>query len=446
MNKTAKDFTLEEKAKLVVGKDCWQTNDLEGKIEHTFMADGPCGLRKVNADGITVNATLMPSISTIANSWDKELAYLDGETIASECVENDVDMLLAPGVNIKRSPLCGRNFKYFSEDPFLAGELAKSYIEGVQSNGVGTSLKHYCCNNSDYDRMFQSSEVDERALREIYLPAFEKAVEADPYTVMCAYNPVNGVQMCENKKLLTGVLKNDFGFKGAIVSDWCAVHAEFGAVSAPKAIKAGLDLIMPYEERKTTQILDAVKSGYLTEEELDKSVDNVLKLAERAKNANKKVSVPKSERHFISKKIAAEGMVLLKNDGVLPIKSGKVVVEGNESKNPKTSGDGSAKAETEYRQKSLAKLLNDCGTAAEFTESCICLSEGINWGTSNLYKEAYESDAVILCVSGILEGEGGDRYRIKLPEHVEYVIKRVAEYNKNVIVVLYGGSAIDISA
>ena len=446
MKKTAKDFTLEEKAKLVVGKDCWRINDLNGKLKQTFMADGPCGLRKINDDETTVSATLMPSVSVVANSWSKELAYLDGETIASDCVENDVDVLLAPGVNIKRSPLCGRNFEYFSEDPFLAGELAKSYIEGVQSNGIGTSLKHYCCNNSDYDRLFQSSEVDERTMREIYLPAFEKAVEADPYTVMCAYNPVNGVQMCENKKLLTGVLKNEFGFNGAIVSDWGAVHGEFGAVSAPKAIKAGLDLIMPYEEKKITQILDAVKSGFLTEEELDKSVDNVLKLIERTKNANKKVSVPKSERHVNAKKIAAEGMVLLKNEGALPIKSGKVAVEGSCAKDPVTCGGGSAKAHTLYTQKSLANLLNDCGTKAEFAESCIYLSHDTHWGLSNLYKEAYASDAIILCVSGVIESEGRNRTSVKLSQNIEDTIIRTADFNKNVIVVLYGGSAIDMTA
>ena len=218
-----KKLTLEEKLKLLAGRNTWQLSNANGKLPDVFLADGPHGLRMHDLEKKiagtdkfdTKKATAMPNFCVLANTWDEELAYLDGQTIADDCIENGADVLLAPGVNIKRTPLCGRNFEYFSEDPMLSGVLAKSYIEGVQSKGVGTSLKHFYVNNREYDRSYQTSEVDERTVREIYLPAFEIALEAKPWTVMSAYNPVNGVYASENSytvKEIKDLLKQT-GFK-----------------------------------------------------------------------------------------------------------------------------------------------------------------------------------------------------------------------------------------
>ena len=217
MKYSVKDFTLQEKLLLLTGKDNWSTSDLNGKLPPVVMADGPSGLRKsvyiqqseligvtYDANGkYTIPATAMPTLSVLANTWNKELSFIDGATIADDCIENDVDILLAPGVNIKRNALNGRNFEYFSEDPLLAGDMGRAFIDGVQSSGVGTSLKHYVANNSEHDRNGTSSEVDERTLREIYLPAFEESLKAKPWTVMCSYNPINGIYASAHKKLLT---------------------------------------------------------------------------------------------------------------------------------------------------------------------------------------------------------------------------------------------------
>ena len=228
-----KTLTLDEKLRLLTGRNSWQLDTANGKLPEVFLSDGPHGLRMHDVQtNATKKATAMPSLSLLSCTWDTELAYLDGQTIANDCIEHGADILLAPGVNMKRTPLCGRNFEYFSEDPFIAGTLAKAYIEGVQSKGVGTSLKHFCLNNREYDRFFQTSEVDERTMHEIYLPAFEIALEAKPWTVMCAYNPINGIFASENKKVLNGILREELGFDGLIMSDWRAVHQSARAAKA----------------------------------------------------------------------------------------------------------------------------------------------------------------------------------------------------------------------
>ena len=297
-----KNLTLDEKIKLVAGRNNWQLSNANGKLPDVFLADGPHGLRKIDIQKqqagaseseATILTTAMPNISTLSNTWNVEMAYLDGLTIADDCLEHGADVLLAPGVNIKRTPLCGRNFEYFSEDPFLSGVMAKAFIEGVQSKGVGTSLKHFCCNNREYDRWTRNSEVDERTLREIYFPAFEIAIEAKPWTIMCSYNPVNGVYASENKKLLEGVLRHDFGFDGLIVSDWNAVQ------HSARAIKNSLDLEMPYRPQAEQEIKKALDDGYLTETELDRSVIKVLELIEKTQTSKKEVTTTKAESIII---------------------------------------------------------------------------------------------------------------------------------------------------
>ena len=217
-----KKLTLDEKINLLTGKNFWQTSDASEKLPSLWLADGPAGLRmletlEADVESAMKPATAMPSSVVVANSWDVENARLQGETIADECILEGADVLLAPGVNMKRTPLCGRNFEYYSEDPFLAGNMAKAFIEGVQGKGIGTSLKHFYANNREYDRFVQSSDLDERTAREIYLSAFEIACEAKPWTVMCAYNPINGVWASENKQALTDVLRGEFGFDGLVM-------------------------------------------------------------------------------------------------------------------------------------------------------------------------------------------------------------------------------------
>ncbi len=437
-----KNLTLEEKMKLLAGRNRWQLETANGKLPDVFLSDGPHGLRMRDMEKEeTKKATAMPNIVVLANSWDRELAYLDGATIADDCIENGADVLLAPGVNIKRTPLCGRNFEYFSEDPYLAGTLAKAYIEGVQSKGVGTSLKHYCANNREYDRLYQSSELDERTLREIYLPAFEIAVTAQPWTVMCSYNPVNGVWASENKWLLTDILRNEFGFDGVVVSDWSAIHNSW------KAVKAGLDLEMPYRDKAYEEIKDGYEKGYLTEEEIDARVQKILQLMEKVGNDKKVITTTKEKRHENAVKIAQEGCVLLKNeDNLLPLKGGNILVNGTRDY---MGGGGSAFVQTDYKPRSLKEeLAEKLGDRATVNVSRMDMNANLFLhGVRNAYQDAYEKDAVVLCVGNHTgrESEGYDRDSLRLSCTQEDLILNTAKVNENVIVVIFAGSAIDVS-
>jgi len=447
-----KDLTIEEKLKLLTGKDEWRINDLNGKLPEVFLSDGPNGLRKC-VGGNTVRATAMPNVSVLANSWDKQSAFLDGATIADDCIENDVDVLLAPGVNIKRTPLNGRNFEYFSEDPYLAGTMAASYIEGVQESGVGTSLKHYCANNREYDRRFRTSEIDERALNEIYVKPFEIAVNAKPWSVMCSYNLVNGVLMSEHKKLLKGVLRDKLGYDGLIVSDWGAVRNHVNAV------KASLDLRMPYSSNAYEDLKVAYDKGELTEAEIDFCVLNVLRLVEKVeKNKKKTTKYSKIERHENAVNIAKEGIVLLKNEGdILPLdKSRSVTVCGKFATNPPIGGGGSAHALTEFNQTSLAELISEkLNTKVEIGTSMVGCSYSSMKSAKDYYvnvkgdyEKIYGSDVAVICVGEEAPSvsEFYDRQSIKLPLEQEEFILSASELNENVIVLVYAGSAIDMSA
>ena len=440
-----KKLTLEQKMRLLMGKDCWRLFTADDTLPETFLSDGPNGLRMVDvATNVTKKATAMPSIALLSYSWDPALAYLDGATIADDCIDNDADVLLAPGVNIKRTPLCGRNFEYFSEDPYLAGTMAKAYIEGVQSKGIGTSLKHYCANNREYDRLLQTSEVDERTLREIYLPAFEIAVQAKPWTVMCSYNPINGVYASENRYLLNDVLRGEFGFDGVIVSDWGATHNQY------RAIKASLDITMPYEERHYEKLMEAYEKGWITEAEIDERVTKVLELMEKRATQKKEVTTTKAQRHENALTIAKESMVLLKNeDNILPLKGGKIAVLGNENKTPALGGGGSAYVETDYKIEPLSELLK-----AELKNADVHTPPWTNCDTvssvyfiKDAYKAAYDADVTVLCVgtNERNESEGFDRTTLRLSANQEDLILNAAKVNKNLVVVLYVGSAVDMT-
>lgn len=440
-------LTLEEKLTLLTGKDTWQLETAGGKLPSVFLSDGPNGLRMhdVNTPNHeTKMATAMPSLSLVTSTWDPELAHLDGRTIADDCIEKGADVLLAPGVNIKRTPLCGRNFEYPSEDPYIAGVMAKAYIEGVQSKGVGTSLKHFCANNREYDRFAQNSEIDERTLREIYLRPFEIAAEAKPWTVMCSYNPVNGVYASENKWLLNDVLREEFGFDGLIVSDWSAVR------QSARSAKATLDLEMPHRAEAYSELKAAYDSGWLTEAELDERVTKIVELMEKVAEAEKRVETTKEERHAVAAKIAGEGMVLLKNEeGILPLRGGKLLVAGPYADGNAMGGGGSAFVRTDYKVRPLGEELS--ARLGERAEMLTCVAR-VTAGLRHTYMQrivrtAYNADTVVLCVGTgeQIESEGYDRATIRLLPVQEDLILSVARVNPNVVVVLEAASAVDMS-
>ncbi len=440
-----RDLSLEEKLKLLCSEDIWRTNCLGGKLPSVRVADGPSGLRKVDgwSDNL-VKSTAMPTLSLLSCSWDRDLAALDGATIADDCIENDVDVLLAPGVNIKRTPLCGRNFEYFSEDPYLSGELGKAFVEGVQNKGVGTSLKHFACNNRELDRLHQSSEVDERTLQEIYFPAFQKTVEAQPWTVMCSFNAINGVLTFESEKLLKKTLRKQFGFEGLIISDWETVR------NSAKSLKAGLDVRFPYMECSLSELKEGYEKGLISEEEIDSAAQRVLDIIEKAKNAKKTVDTTKAQRHENATRIARESMVLLKNEGILPLQAGKVSVIGNFAETPVIGGGGSALACSDYAQHNIATLLSmkNPNLQARYVKEFVvdpCFYRSVH--IRKALEAAYEADYAVVCVGNneLIEVEDFDRATLRLNQVQEDIILKTAEVNPNVVVLVYAGSPIDMS-
>ena len=341
-------MTLEEKAILCSGKNYWQTKPIPRLgVPSVSVSDGPHGLRRENDADQSIAmkqsfpATCFPTASLSACTWDEELLYKMGQAIAEEAKDQGVSTVLGPGVNIKRSSLCGRNFEYFSEDPLLAGSLAAAYINGAQDIGIGTSLKHYACNNQEYLRMTISSTIDVRTFRELYLRAFEIAVKkAQPRTVMCSYNRINGTYTSDDKNLLTNILRDEWGFKGLVVSDWGAMNDRVAG------IKAGMDLEMPYGAGYSDkEIIKAVKDGNLTMEELDKVVERVLQFVQAGiDGADEGFEADYEAHHALARRIAGEGQVLLKNDNnVLPLnKKEKWTVIGELAAVYRHQGSGSS--------------------------------------------------------------------------------------------------------
>ena len=337
-------MTLEEKAALCTGANGWATTAVERLgVPAMIVSDGPHGVRRVvDLNTMTTKslpATCFPTASSLASTWDVELMREMGEALGEECVALNVDALLGPGVNMKRSPLGGRNFEYFSEDPYLAGELGSSLVDGIQSKGVGTSLKHFAANNQEYQRFLMDVQVDERALREIYLPAFEKVVKkSQPWTVMCSYNKVNGFYGSEQHRLLTEILKSEWGFEGLVVSDWGAVHDRV------KSLKAGLDWEMPGPKAgRVRAVVEAVRSGDLDESILDESVRRILRIVFKAAQTQKGGTFDVDAHYVLAQKISSEGMVLLKNNGILPLKNPQhVAVIGRSAEVAHFQGGGSS--------------------------------------------------------------------------------------------------------
>jgi beta-glucosidase len=443
-------MTLEEKAALCTGASAWTTTPVERLgIPEMIVSDGPHGVRRVpdvQSMGMkSLPATCFPTASCTASTWDVELVRQMGVALAEECIALNVDVLLGPGVNMKRSPLGGRNFEYFSEDPYLAGEMAASFINGVQSKGVGTSLKHYAINNQEFQRFSISAEVDERTLREIYLPAFEKAVrQAQPWTVMCSYNKVNGTFASEHHQLLTEILKNEWGFEGLVVSDWGAVRDRVAA------LKAGLDWEMPGpEDRRVTAVVQAVQAGELDEAVLNESVRRILRIVLKAKETPKVGTFNVDAHHDLARKIAAEGMVLLKNDGLLPLNGqGHIAVIGRSAENAHFQGGGSS----HINATKVSMPFKELQSRAENAE--LTYSEGYPADAS--FRQDLIDQAVTLAQSADVallyialptfkESEGYDRQDLDLTEQQIALIKAVSNVQTRTVVVLNNGAPVAMS-
>lgn len=451
------ELTLAEKASLLSGEDVWQTEAIERlNIPSIFLVDGPHGVRYVadrhHADPAQ-EATCFPTAVNLAASWDLDLIAKVAKALAEESKARRVDVLLGPGINIKRSPLGGRNFEYFSEDPFLTSELAVEFIKTVQENGIGTSLKHYAANNQEYKRFSIDAQIEERPLREIYLAAFEKVVkEANPWTIMAAYNQINGDFATENEYLLQDILRDEWGYDNLVVSDWWAVHDRV------KGLKAGLDLEMPGPDPINDQkIIDAVQAGEISEEELDQAVGRILDLIIKSQKTEKNKELAAEKHHQLAKEIAAETVVLLKNQGkLLPLTEEKledkesILVVGELAQNPRYQGIGSSQVnptrlDTHYQalEAKFSKQLE-----LHYTPGYSSKAEAEE--NENLKEKALrvaENKDYVIVYAGLpdqVEAEGYDRDDLQLPAEQNQLIKELATVNPNIIVVLNNGSAVDL--
>lgn len=436
-----------DKIKLVMAKDWWETEDLDGKIGKVKVSDGPVGLRCLAVTDSWANDSIYPSVAypcyqMLSQTWNLELARKMGRAIADDCIDHNVDVLLGPGVNIKRTPLCGRNFEYFSEDPYVAGMFGKSFIEGVQEGHVGTSLKHYCCNNREFSRYWLSSEVDERTLRELYLKPFEIAVQAKPWTVMTSYNLVNGVRMSANKEL-NAVLRKEFGFDGVIVSDWEAVQDPLDS------LHADLDLEFPHNARHAELMQEHLEAGRVDLEALDRCSGRIIALGKKAAEAKKLRQVQYSieERIAISQEVEEEGIVLLKNNGVLPLQNESVYVTGLPSQ-IYYHGGGSSAVIPNRPYVTLDQGLRDAGFDAYYSES-IGKIYGANVSMGNLRQACLNSEKADMTIFTVGTGAGAeveetDRRDITLTPEETAALRSLRKYAKKLIVVVYAGSAVDL--
>ncbi len=441
-------LTLEEKAALLQGWTTWTTRDVpHADIPEIFLSDGPHGLRKQEGKGdqmginASVPATCFPTAATMANSWDESLGEELGRALGEEAAAKDVHVLLGPGLNMKRSPLCGRNFEYFSEDPYLAGKMAAAYVRGIQANGVAACPKHFAVNSQELRRMAMDSVLDERTLREIYLTGFEIAVkESHPKTIMSSYNMVGGTYANENAHLLKEILRSEWGFDGFVVTDWGADNDHI------EGVKNGSNLVMPAPGPDCAiQIVNAVKEGRLREADIDARLTEFLPVVFSVSEAVKKApkSFDEDAHHAIARKCAEQSIVLLENDGILPLKAAEVAVIGDFAKAPRYQGAGSSMVNP-------TKLDNlyDCLGAAGI--KITGYAQGFDRLTpvpkQDLIDEAVQvaktAETVLLCVGldEILESEGMDRMHMELAESQKQLIAAVCKVNRNVVLVLSGGA------
>ncbi len=448
------ELTLEEKAALTSGSSFWYTAPVERLgIPSIMVSDGPHGLRAQPGTGDhvglggSVPATCFPTASAIASSWDPGLLQRVGAALAQEARATNLSVILGPGVNMKRSPLCGRNFEYLSEDPYLAGELAVGIVDGIQSCGVGTSLKHYAANNQEEDRLRVDAQVDERTLREIYLPAFERVVTgAQPWTVMCSYNKVNGTSASENRWLLTTVLREEWGFEGLVVSDWGAVYHRVPAA------RAGLDLEMPPRlPRSPEEVAAAVRDGALDGDVLDDRVRAVLRLVSRGMHVLELDETYDEEAHHaLAREAAGDSVVLLENAGrLLPLSRGvRVGVVGEFARTPRFQGAGSS----QVNPTRVDVALDEIGTVLDVVgfEPGYAVGPVAEGGSSDEELRSAAADLASRCDVVVVflglppadESEGFDRTHMDLPASQLATLAAVAAANPNVVGVLVNGSTV----
>lgn len=449
-----KQMSLEEKASLCSGLNFWNTKPIERlNIPSIMMTDGPHGLRKqsAGADHLGINesveATCFPTASALACSFDRDLVKELGIAIGEECQSENVSIVLGPGANIKRSPLCGRNFEYYSEDPYLSSEMAKNQIQGTQSQGIGTSLKHFAANNQEHRRMTIDTIVDERTLREIYLASFETAVkEAQPWTVMCAYNKLNGEYCSENYRLLTEILRNEWGFEGFVVSDWGAVN------DRDKGLSSGLELQMPADGGMGDNlIVEAVKRNRLSEGVLDEAVERILNIIFKAvENKGENVIYSKEKHHELARKIAGECMVLLKNEEkILPLeKEENIAVIGELATKVRYQGGGSSHINPTKVDNAYEEIVNFAGPEnVRYARGYdLSIDDTIYDLAEEAKKLAIEADKVILFI-GLperYESEGFDRTHLNIPKNQYNLVKTLKSVNENIVVILSNGSPIEM--
>ena len=460
VKKLVNELTLEEKASLCSGADFWHTEAIDRlNIPAAMVSDGPHGIRKQEnlADHMgvaeSIKAIGFPTASAMACSFDRDLLHKVGDALGEECVAEDLAVLLGPGINMKRSPICGRNFEYYSEDPVVAGELGAAFVNGVQEHGVGTSLKHFAANNQEWRRMSISAEIDERTLREIYLAAFETVVKkAQPWTIMCSYNRINGVYSCENDWLLNKVLRDEWGFEGLVMTDWGAMDERV------PSLKAGLDLEMPDCHGETDKlIVKAVQSGELEESVLDTAVERILTMVDKYVTASKDIDpasvvhpLPSSvERgydvaahHALARTTAEQSAVLLKNEDILPLqKDKKIAFIGEFAKVPRIQGGGSS----HINNTSVESALDAAGDSVSYAQGFHIDEETTD---ETLLQEAItlaKGSDVAVIFAGLpdsFESEGFDRTHLNMPANQNELIARISEVQPNVVVVLHSGSPI----
>jgi beta-glucosidase len=444
------ELTLEEKASLTSGSAFWHTAPVERLgVPKIMVSDGPHGLRAQPGEGDHVGlggslpATCFPTASAVASSWNPELLGRIGKALAQEARAVNLSVILGPGINMKRSPLCGRNFEYFSEDPYLSGELGIGIVDGIQSGGVGTSVKHYAANNQETDRLRVDARVDERTLREIYLPAFERTVTAcRPWTVMCAYNKVNGLSSSENSWLLTTVLREEWGFEGLVVSDWGAVYHRV------PALKAGLDLEMPPNlARSPRQIVEAVRAGELDEQVLDTRVRAVLKVVSMGMGVlDLDEDFDVNAHHALARAAAAESVVLLKNDGrMLPLAAtSRIAVIGEFARTPRFQGAGSSQVNPTKVETALDELtaaFDHVTFAPGYDIGDTVDDDGLRAEAVQLAADA-ETVVMLIGLPPADESEGFDRTHMNLPANQLATVRAVAVANPNTVVVLVNGSTV----
>jgi len=451
--KRVAQMTLLEKTSLMSGSSFWHLQPIERlDLPRIMVADGPHGLRKQaqHADHLgmqaSVPATCFPTAVTLASSWNRDLIFAVGAAIGQECQAENVSVLLGPGVNIKRNPLCGRNFEYYAEDPYVAGQMATAFVDGVQSTGTGTSLKHFAVNNQEADRMVVDTLVDRRTLFEIYLPAFEHTVQqAQPWTLMCAYNRLNGHYCSEHEDLLTGILRDRWGFHGLVMTDWGAVN------DRPRGIAAGLELEMPSSGGANDRIAAAaVADGSLSQQDLDQAANRVTQMILAADHNSQPLAVDFAAHHQLAQKAAAEGAVLLKNtDALLPLAdTGKLAVIGGFAEKPRFQGAGSSQVNAHQIDTPLSLLQQRLGADQ------VVYAKGYDVDLANddeaLIAEAVaaaksaERAVVMVGLPALFEAEGFDRTHLRQPPQLDALVEAVAAANPNTVIVLSNGAPIEM--